>query len=315
MSGAGENGSVMRRAPTGAAAPVPAQNDLLIETSDLEAHEPSLPNELSAQINRLILEQQQREKLEKAGLMPMHTAVFVGPPGVGKTMSAHWIAKKLVRPIYTLNLASITSSLFGRTGANLREALEHAQSRPSVLLLDEFDAIAKGRGEDDIGEAKRMVTVLLQQIDRWPSHAVLIAATNHGELLDRAVWRRFHLRLDFPAASVETALAAARMAFAKDDDGKLAALVADLMEGQPLSAIVSAVLSARKRSLLFREPLDQAVVQSILETGGHRSRKDAHRLALALVAKGRSQRQVSELTGISRDTLRKKLKDHDDGSN
>ena len=312
----GEQEPATRRAP--AATPLqqqPAQNDLLIETKTDNTLQPSLPNALLSQINRLILEQEQRIKLEKAGLTPIRTAVFVGPPGVGKTMSAHWIAKKLGRSLYTLNLASVTNSLFGRTGANLREALEFAQAKPSVLLLDEFDSIAKGRNEEDIGEAKRMVTVLLQQIDRWPSHSVLIAATNHGELLDRAVWRRFDLRLNFPTASMETALVAAKTALGNDGDTKLAALVADFMQDQPLSEVVNVVHNARKRSLLFKEPLEQAILQSLQEVSGHHSRKDIHRLAVALVASGQSQRRVSELTGISRDTLRKKLKDSEDGSN
>lgn len=304
--------------PLRRASPMPseqgaAQSDLLMETSEPSSSEPSLPSEIKAQIERLILEQEQRRKLEKVGLAPACTALFIGPPGVGKTMTAHWIAARLGRPLFTLNLAATASSLFGKTGANLREALEHAQARSSVLLLDEFDAIAKGRSEEDIGEAKRLVTVLLQQIDRWPSHSVLIAATNHGELLDRAVWRRFDLRLDFPVATAETAKAAARSALASEDDGRLSSLVASLMEGQPLSEIVGVVLSARKRSILEGEPLETAILQAVQELGGRRSRQDTQRMALALIDAGHSQRHASELTGVSRDTLRKKLKDREDG--
>tara|TARA_R100000935_G_C2839819_1_gene170321 strand:+ start:3263 stop:4348 length:1086 start_codon:yes stop_codon:yes gene_type:complete len=299
-----------RRAPQTSSSP---KTDLLNEQFDQSAPRPSLPKDILAQIDRLILEQNQRRKLEKLGLTPARTGLFIGPPGVGKTMTAHWIAARLKRPLFTLNLAATSSSLFGKTGANLQEALEHAQAQPSVLLLDEFDAIAKGRSEEDIGEAKRVVTVLLQQIDRWPSHSVLIAATNHGELLDRAIWRRFDVRINFPAASIETAQAAAQHAFAEDDDGSLAKLAASLMEGQPLSDVVAVVLSARKRAILFDETLDTALLQSIQDVSGQRSRQDTQKLALALVAAGNSQRKASELTGVSRDTLRKKLKDQVDG--
>ncbi len=310
-----EQASAMRRAPSEAVAPRAKQTDLLIESIDASRPAPALPDHLKQLLDRLILEQRQIHKLEKAGLVPMRTGLFVGPPGVGKTMTAHWIASELNRPLYTLNLAATSSSLFGKTGANLREALEFAQAQPSVLLLDEFDAFAKGRNEEDIGEAKRVVTVLLQQIDRWAPHSILLAATNHGELLDRAIWRRFDLRLDFPKASSKTALAAARMALAEDYENELATLVAELMEGRPLSEVVDVVVNARKRSLLFDEPLDYALLQAIHENGGHRSRKDAQRLALALVDRGHSQRQASEMTGVSRDTLRKKIKEHDDGPN
>ena len=308
-------GQAMRRAPAGKVDDRIARTDLLIETLNPEVPEPSLPEGLKAQIERLILEQRQRKKLEKAGLIPARTGLFVGPPGVGKTMTAHWIAMQLKRPLYTLNLSATTSSLFGRTGSNLREALEFAHARPSVLLLDEFDAIAKSRNEDDIGEAKRMVTVLLQEIDRWPAHSVLLAATNHGELLDRAIWRRFDLRLDFPAADIVTARTAALTAFAEQDDGTLSGLVADLMQGQPLSDVVNVVLNARKRSILYGDPLERTLLQAIQEVSGRQSRRNIHRLALALVESGHSQRHASELTGVSRDTLRKKMKDLTDGSN
>lgn len=314
ISDSTSHGSEMRRAPTETAPSARQKSDLLIETPEVQVAAPSLPGELQMQVDRLIAEQRQRRKLEKAGLMPMRTGLFVGPPGVGKTMTAHWIAQELKRPIYTLNLAATVSSLFGKTGANVREAIDFAQAKPSVLLLDEFDAIAKGRNEEDIGEAKRVVTVLLQQLDQWPSHSVLLAATNHGELLDRAIWRRFDLRLDFPTASVETAIVAAKTAFGDDDNGELATLVSELMEGRPLSDVVDVVLNARKRALLFGEPLEQTVLRSINEVGGVRSRKASLKLALALVAKGHSQRHASELTGVSRDTLRKNLRGQANGA-
>lgn len=308
-------GQPMRRAPSDRPIDTALQSDLLFETAKPNVGRPSLPKALWAQIEQLILEQRQRPKLEKVGLTPARTGLFIGPPGVGKTMTAHWIAQELKRPLYTLNLSATTSSLFGRTGSNIREALEFAQSRPSVLLIDEFDAIAKGRDEEDIGEAKRMVTVLLQEIDRWPTHSVLLAATNHSELLDRAVWRRFDIRLTFPTASFETAKSAATFAFADQDVGKLPDLVADIMQGQPMSEITEAVLSARKRSILSGESLEKTLLDAISERLGDQTRQQTHRLALALIATGHSQRSASELTGVSRDTLRKKMKEATDGSN
>jgi len=309
VAAGGDQAPVMRRASSEGVSPEAKRHSLLYETLEKESPAPALPNHLKESVDRLILEQHERRKLEKAGLAPIRTGLFVGPPGVGKTMTAHWIASKLNRPLYTLNLAATSSSLLGKTGANIREALEIAQSKPSVLLLDEFDSLAKGRNEEDVGEVKRVVTVLLQQIDRWPPHSVLIAATNHGELLDRAIWRRFDLQLDFPHASIETARATARMALAEDDVGGLADLVAELMDGRPLSDIVNVVLTARKKSLLFQDKLDHALLQSIHDIGSPRSRKESQQLALALVRRGHSQRHASELTGVSRDTLRKKLRE------
>ena len=304
----------MRKAPAGKAIESASNSDLLIETLRPSVEKPSLPSELWSKIDQLISEQLQRRKLQKVGLDPARTGLFIGPPGVGKTMTAHWIAQQLERPLYTLNLSTTTSSLFGRTGANIRDALDFAQRRSSVLLIDEFDSIAKGRNEDDIGEAKRMVTVLLQEIDQWLPHSLLLAATNHSELLDRAIWRRFDVRVSFPNATFETAKNAASSAFSDQGSEYLSNLVADIMQGQPLSEITEAVLSARKRSILFGTPVEKAVVDAIIERVGGQTRQQNHALALALVAIGHSQRQASELTGVSRDTLRKKLKDSVDGS-
>jgi AAA+ superfamily predicted ATPase len=117
-------------------------------------------------------------------------------------MSARWLAAKLNLPLLVLDLATVMSSFLGKTGSNIRSVLEYAMSFPCVLLLDEFDSIAKRRDDDrELGELKRLVTVLLQAIDEWPSTSLLIAATNHGELLDPAIWRRFDIQVDFEKPS------------------------------------------------------------------------------------------------------------------
>ncbi len=101
-----------------------------------------------------------------------------------------------------LDLSAVMSSFLGRTGNNLRVVLDYAKASHGVLLLDEFDAIAKRRDDTvEVGELKRLVTVLLQEIDVWPSDGLLIAATNHQELLDPAVWRRFDAVIRFSLPS------------------------------------------------------------------------------------------------------------------
>ncbi|MEP3927736.1 AAA family ATPase, partial [Rhodopirellula bahusiensis] len=95
--------------------------------------------------------------------------------------------------------ATSISSFLGKTGFNLRRTLDYARSRPCVLLLDEFDAIAKRRDDDsEVGELKRIVNVLLKELEDWPLQSVLIAATNHPELLDKAIERRFDIVIDIP---------------------------------------------------------------------------------------------------------------------
>ena len=308
IEAAGANGAnALRRASKPAPSDPDTRQLLLFEgRADVHAVQPALPMDILASIDQLVLEQEQRTKLERAGLRSARTGLFVGPPGVGKTMTAHWIAARLNRPLHTLDLASTSSAMLGRTGGNIRDAMAFAREAPCVLLLDEFDALAKRRGDEDIGEAKRVVTVLLQEIDRWPSTSLLLAATNHGELLDRAIWRRFDVMIEFPVASKETARSAALAALAKDADDRLAALVAGPMKGRSLSDVAAIILAARKRAFLYGTDLEQALLEQVGKLAKALPRKEAQTIALGLIEAGHSQRRASDLTGVSRDTLRKK---------
>jgi hypothetical protein len=175
-------------------------DDLLrFESPVVLSVEPVWPPEIAAELNSIIKERRAGMELAKVGLRPTHTIIFTGLPGVGKTLAARWLARELGLPLAVLNLGTIMSSFLGRTGANLRQVIAYASKQPCVLLLDEIDAIAKRRDDNsDIGELKRLVTVLLQELDAWPADALLIAATNHEDLIDPAVWRRFERRVAFP---------------------------------------------------------------------------------------------------------------------
>ena len=131
-------------------------------------------------------------KLEVQGLDIPKTLILYGQPGCGKTSIAHYISNQTGLPLILARLDSLVSSLLGSTAKNIRKIFDYAGEFPSILFLDEFDAIAKARDDQkEIGELKRVINSLLQNMDAMPKHCVLIAATNHPELLDRAVWRRF----------------------------------------------------------------------------------------------------------------------------
>ncbi|WP_234418660.1 AAA family ATPase [Dongshaea marina] len=142
--------------------------------------------------------------LSEAGVGISPSMLIYGPPGCGKTKLAHNIAARLSLPLITARCDTLISSYLGSTAKNLRSLFDHAANRPCVLFLDEFDAFAKARDDKhELGELKRVVVSLLQNIDSLPEGTILLAATNHEDLLDPAVWRRFAYRVKIPLPSRE----------------------------------------------------------------------------------------------------------------
>jgi hypothetical protein len=153
-------------------------------------------------IEELIEEHKRADLLRSHGLEPRNRVLLDGPPGNGKTSLAEAIATETMLPFYVVRYEGIISSFLGETASRLDHAFEFARTRRCVLFFDEFDSIAKERSDThETGEIKRVVSTLLLQIDRLPPHVIVVCSTNHSELLDRAAWRRFQLRLELSAPS------------------------------------------------------------------------------------------------------------------
>lgn len=158
-----------------------------------------LAESLRQAVDELIEEQQRSELLRAHGIEPRHRVLLLGPPGNGKTSLAEAIAEALMLPLIAVRYEEVIGSYLGETAARLAAVFTAARTRRCVLFFDEFDALAKERGDEhETGEIKRVVSSLLLQIDALPSHAIVVAASNHSELLDRAAHRRFELRLEMP---------------------------------------------------------------------------------------------------------------------
>lgn len=263
---------------------------------------------IRATLEQLVAEHTDPGTLLAAGLAPTRTALFIGPPGVGKTLTARWMAEALGLPLIVLDLASVMSSLLGRTGENVRRVLEYAKQTPCVLLLDELDAVAKRRDDiTEIGELKRLVTVLLQEIDMWPEGALLLAATNHADLLDPAVWRRFEVMVEFPLPEGDL-LTAAMQGYLRDEQVPLdtVTLLAVAYRGTSFSDIEREVMRARRMAAVHGVPLEDALLSVTRSRFRDLPVSERVRLASDLMrTTGASQRRIHELTGVSRDTLRK----------
>lgn len=308
--------SVLRRANqspgTGKPSPVDSDSNLSLirifdDTKGLEA--PILSESTSLAINTIITEHRELTRLKAKGISPTRSAILVGPPGVGKTLSARWVASQLKKPLWVLDLTAVMSSLLGKTGNNLRAALDYAKEHDAILLLDEIDAIAKRRSdESDIGELKRLVTVMLQEVDQWPDSGLLLAATNHPEIIDPALWRRFDAVVKFDAPSSEsTAIAITR--FLGEDEIVFRPwidVLAISMRGQSLSDVKRTVHALRRGHALSTAPIEKLIEHAIGHTPEPLPKSKRVKLAVELAKAGNHTHvQISQITGVSRDTIRK----------
>lgn len=158
-----------------------------------------LPAVAEQAIRELVEEQHRADLLRSFNLEPRNRVLLAGSPGNGKTSLAEAIADALSVPFLMVRYEAVIGSFLGETAQRIGQVFDHARTRQCVLFFDEFDAVGKERGDlHETGEIKRVVSSLLLQIDALPTYVVVVAATNHPELLDRAVWRRFQLRLELP---------------------------------------------------------------------------------------------------------------------
>lgn len=282
--------------------PTPVEPDsrqkLLIETYPVVLKNQPVWTELNKKsIERFLREREKSEQLLDEGLLPSRSLIMSGPPGAGKTLTAQFLAKELSLPLLTLDLASVMSSYLGKTGNNIKAVLNYASSFPCILLLDEFDAIAKKRDDDsDVGELKRLVTVLLQAIDDWPVTSVLVAATNHGDLLDPAIWRRFDSILEFDYPTPEQIF---DFSILWGFDNATSKWLSENIRKASLAIIEKKFQQAKKDTILE----DKSLLLSLIEIFDFKSTPDdlniKRDVAFELHMQGKNNKQIGELLGLS----------------
>lgn len=266
----------------------------------------ALNKEVMSQLEEIIAERERADELRRAGINPTRSLLLSGPPGVGKTMTARWLARALEVPLVSLDLSSVVSSYLGTSGRNIKSVLDYAKSGPCILLLDEFDAIAKKRDDDaDIGELKRIVNVILVELDRWPDTSLLVAATNHPQLLDSAVERRFDraLSLPMPATEQRRAILKYLASGVQDVDDKVLSCAVELTAGMTSSDLTRLWSLVRRRAILKDLPVTKVLLSELacrMDDSG--PRRDMLFLTLRDTLE-LSNRQIASVTGVSHPTV------------
>ena len=319
-----ENDQQLRPADTsfGKTVPVDAESRFpLMERVNLKGlSEPPaiLSQEQWDTINEFLSVAKSHAQTDTAGI----SLLMCGPPGTGKSRLARFIAQELGLELYVARLDGLISSFLGSTSKNIRALFDFAAKRPCILFLDEFDAIAKLRGDSqELGELKRVVNSFIQNLDTLGTQSIVIAATNHAELLDSAIWRRFSYRLalNFPSAEQRQLMWAqflSPLQFTPRDR----ALLVDLSEGFSGSDIQEVCLRLHRRQITTKSPPELKevfqVLQNIAIGEGEERRflarlrgKDEHTIATVLRernAKLYSHSALARLFGVSKATAHRR---------
>ena len=209
-----------------------------------------LPEGLAAQVHRILSEQRQRKNLLEHGFEPAHRLLFEGPPGTGKTMTASVLAHELSLPLFTIRLDSVMSKFMGETASKLRVIFDSAEAKRGVYLFDEFDALGGDRAGNDVGEARRILNSFLVFLENSSSESLIIAATNHRSILDKALFRRFDMVLDYALPDARQAAAVMRGRLGSSAKGDRWATLADDMTGLSHADLVRTAEAAAKSVIL-----------------------------------------------------------------
>jgi len=250
-------------------------NDLIFEiTPQKKLTELVLDENIVLSIKELIEEHQRTDLLKSYGLAPRSKILFAGPPGNGKTSLAEAVAYELMCPMLTIRYDSLIGSYLGETAARLKKVFDIARTQRCVLFFDEFETLGKERGDTrETGEIKRVVSSLLLQIDRLPSYTVVITASNHPELLDKAVWRRFQIKIELVNPTKQQIIAFLEMFEKKTSFSfkKNLPILADKLKDGNYSEIEDFCVDVLRQSILQKKQDDpKTIIASRIENWEHR---------------------------------------------
>jgi SpoVK/Ycf46/Vps4 family AAA+-type ATPase len=276
-----------------------------------------LDSDIKNLIATFFREWEDADRLSSFGLQPTNKILLYGPPGTGKTLLAHAIANQLNFPLVLVRLDELISSYLGKTGQNIREIFDIARQKNVVLFLDEIDTVAKHRADEkELGELKRIVTVLLQNIDFFPSNSVIIGATNHEDILDKAIWRRFPLKIkmELPnARSREMLITLFLEKVNKEIDLAFLTQITDGLSGSELydltqQATKNFVISQKNKMSTTDLLISYFQLMLGRRLSKHNYKQDLYKMCQKLKDAGFSLRDIESISNIPYTTLRDNIK-------
>lgn len=273
-------------------------------------------------IEALVDEWRHIAKLEAVGVKPSKSCLIYGAPGAGKTRLAYWIAKQTGLPIISARIDGLVSSFLGTTARNIAALFNFANRYQAILLLDEFDAIAKVRDDPhEVGEIKRVVNTLLQNLDIREGVGVTIGITNHEALLDPAIWRRFDVQLEVPKPDAEIRLAIARRYLEPmETPESVAKFIAWITKGATGAEVEAAVRAFKKSQAVSpgsSSPLDVFRQFAVMNVGRiaeeRRAMLDEGDEEFAAILQrdpdvAFSTREIGEITGVHKSTISRRTR-------
>ena len=263
-------GELKRILPQGVSVPTDKRYNLPLATPvgrEALRHQMILPDAIETQIHRIEQEYVGRERLAKFGLQPRKKILFYGAPGCGKSMSAERIAWNIGLPFWKVRFEAIISSYLGESAMNLNQLFETIKKQPCLLLLDEFDIIAKARDYgQDVGEMNRIVNILLTLLEEYDAPGLLIATTNLEGILDKALFRRFDDLIEIPKpGQVEISKLLKTTLLSMETKGVRWGKLASQMEGFSAALVVKIANDAAKIVVINnRQELTQADLEQAL---------------------------------------------------